>query len=149
MNILMRCRTYGRRRDELTERIRAREDAITRITAVYGRTDGGHGTGDFDKIADYLAAKAELEDMLQQIDDAYAVELSAAITMLDGLRIMDRIILHDFYIQGLPIHIIARDKGYSEGHVRRLKRHAESLLCDVDIKPLLPQWYFDDMDDAS
>lgn len=146
MTILERCRAADGDMARIRQRIQRRREAMECITPRMDSA-GARGTAESDKLGAFVAAITQLEAELAAREQARSVEVASACVLLDALPDVEGSVLHAYYVKRLPISVIARRMGYTDGYIRRLKREGEALLdalsTDVVIGSL-PAWYLRD-----
>ncbi len=144
ITILRRCREAGGDMSRIFQRIDRRREAMLNITPPAEHDGGGRGTSEQDKFAALVGDIDGLERAAKARQDAYRVELAAACVLLDALPEAESGVLHEYYVKGQKVSVIALKKGCTDGYIRKVKAEAERLLSQIPeerVVATLPAWY--------
>lgn len=143
MAILERCRRAESEKRRLIEKINMYRDTAGHMTASLDGI-GARSTGEADHMTTMVAKIDAVERELRQRDKEYTAEMGAACQLLEALPDLECSIMSRFYVRGQTLRTIARDLGYSYGHVCHCKTDATRrlrALGEGEVMRLLPQWY--------
>lgn len=143
MEILERCRRAEEEKRRLTEKINMYRETAGHLTASLDGI-GARSTGEADHMTTMVAKIDAVERELRQRDKEYTAEMNAACQLLEALPDLECSIMSRFYVRGQTVKAIAKDLGYSYGHVSRCKTEAIRRLREIgegEVMRLLPIWY--------
>lgn len=146
MIILIRCRSAEADKRRLRQRIEQRREAMTCITPRMDAVGGSRGGSSGDKIGNLMADVSELEGALAAREEAHRVEVAAACALLDLLPESESAVMYSFYVSGSKVPLIAKQLGFTDGYVRKLKAEGMKRLSELQpeaVTAALPGWYLD------
>lgn len=147
MTIFRRCRAAEDEIQRIQVRISQRWDALTGIGAPQADPNGGsRGGGDTDKTGRIMGDIDQLEREVQARREALQAETVAALTLLDAVPDLENEVLYLYYLKRMSTGEIAKEKSYTPGYVRKVKRDGEQLLAMLSpdrVRASLPAWYLE------
>ena len=78
-------------------------------------------TGNHDKIGDAIARLTEVEEEINRVIDQLVVVRAEVVGLLETLPADEYNVLHQYYVQGLTVEVIAEGMARTERQIYRIK----------------------------
>lgn len=145
ITVFKRVRAADEEIGRLERQKQQRWEVLTSLSAPQADPNGGgHGSRDLDKNGRIMADIDMLERKIQRRQERKEAETVAALLLVDMLPDLEGTVLHAYYLMRKGTAEIAREKNYTAGYVRRVKRQGEQLLAILPperVAGTLPGWY--------